>query len=165
MRKLTVRAKSLGALGGALVMVAIATAAVAGIERGGDDAADPIRLISVDAPTLAEGGITLLPTMGSSLISAEAATKAAEERFRGRKANEAKFVHCVTTNQDNPLNQDCWIVSLQPDGIFASSPAPPSDAPVPGGASKLKEATYMVVLIDPATSEVLLAQAGAPGQP
>jgi hypothetical protein len=71
-----------------------------------------------------------------------------------RPVREAKFVRCSVANEDPPIDRDCWAVSLAPNELFSHGP--------PG--TKLRPASYLLVLVDPLTSKVMLAQGGAPGE-
>ncbi len=131
-------------------MAAVAGGAGAPASRG----PNPVAFTHVDVATLAEAGIQLLPATSASRIAAVEAEKVAQAAFSQRDLRETKFVRCIVANEDPAVDRDCWAVSLVPTELFSHGP--------PG--TKIKAASYLLVLVDPVTRVVLLAQAGAPGQ-
>lgn len=103
----------------------------------------------VSSSVLAARGLDLtVPTASSSAVAGAAAASAASQTFDGAAVLESHFAHCVAPGG---VDQDCWAVSLDPSGFHSH----------PLDGSKPITATYMIVLVDPATGQILHAQDGA----
>lgn len=83
------------------------------------------------------------------------AQTAASRAFDGATVRESFFAHCVSLN----IDQDCWAVSLDPTTFAAKLPGPPTNSLSSATRSSL---SYLIVLIDPGSGDVLTALWGGP---
>lgn len=118
------------------------------------NAPTPVAFGDVSSTVLAARGIDLtVPTTSSASAAADTtavgatAASAASDAFGGATVLESHFANCVALGG---VDQDCWAISLDPSGFHSH----PMDGSTP------TTATYMVVLVDPATDQILHAQAG-----
>jgi hypothetical protein len=115
----------------------------------------PVLLTAVPPSVLLADGISLTQpntASGATATAQAAATTAAQQQLNGNAVEEIKYAHCSVTNEAPPVNEDCWVVSLDPSGF--TSHGPEGSTPIP--------ATYLVALVDPNTDNVILAEAGKP---
>jgi len=134
----------------ALAMVVIAAGAVLALSIPSGRSSGPNPAVSfstIPAEKLAVNGIILSAAQGAmaSDASGGAAAEAASSALGGRAILESHYAHCVDTQRVPAVSEDCWAVSLDPQGITSN---PPPGAPV-------QQATYVLVLIDPANDSVI----------
>lgn len=139
------------------VVLAVASGVVAleTATAGKSSTTPSVPFTTVSAAKLALGGITLSPPQNTAAPTAadgQAAAAAASKFYGGRTVLEYHFVHCVDTQKAPALSQDCWAVSLDPTGIAFDGPE---------GSSTSQDASYLLVLIDPATDSFIEGQSGA----
>lgn len=107
---------------------------------------------TVTPAQLAPAGVTLSDPTSSlngavSLSSAESAASAAF----GASVREIHAMHCVDTTAVPNIDQDCYVVSVDPSKVplMSSSVMPAPDPPV-----------WAIVLVDPSTGKVIESRAG-----
>lgn len=111
----------------------------------------PVTVADISPVALSSRGIDLtVPTASSSAAAGVAAAAAASAAFGGAAAIESNFAHCVAPGG---VDQDCWAISLDPSRFHSDPP--------PGSTTPPITATYMIVLVDPTTDQVLHSQDGA----
>lgn len=105
------------------------------------------------ASQAAASGITLSApqTPTPSAADAEAAIAAASRAYSDYPLKSYRFAHCVDDQRAPRLDQDCWAVFLNPEGETSSGPA----------GSQSQKATYLLVLVDPSTDQVIEADSGS----
>lgn len=144
------------------VLVAVSGAVAFKSAKTGRSSTTPtVPFSTVSAAKLAVGGISLSPPQSNvspSAADGQAAAAAASTFYGGRNVLEYHFVHCVDAQKAPVLSQDCWAVSLDPTGLGFSGPEGPSTNQQ---ASTTQQASYLLVLIDPATDSFIEAQSGA----
>jgi hypothetical protein len=116
----------------------------------------PISFAAVAPEVLEAAGINLTEPQNpsapaGSAASGKTAAAAASKAFGGAAVRESHFAHCNVANAAPPIDEDCWAISLDPSGFHSHGPATTTIA-----------ATYLIVLIDPATGQALLGESGAP---
>lgn len=100
---------------------------------------------NVPASVLASTGLALTPPQASPPMSEAAAAALATKAGGGQSVLEAQYAHCSVPGKVPPINQDCWAFSLNPGGLTSLDGVP---------------ATWLLVLIDPASGDVLLTRYG-----
>ena len=109
----------------------------------------PVGFADVSSTVLAARGMNLTaPTTPSTDAAGAAAANAASNAFGGAAVRELHFANCVAPGG---VDRECWAISLDPSGFHSH----PMDGSTP------ITATYMIVLVDPTTDQILHAQAGA----
>jgi hypothetical protein len=108
---------------------------------------------TVSAGKLAVVGIALTVPAGQtpSAAAGHAAAAAASKAFGGKAVLEYHYAHCVDTQSAPHVNEDCWAVSLDPSGLGSGGPR----------GAEPQGATYLLVLVDPATDTVIRAADGS----
>ena len=98
-------------------------------------------------------GITLTTpeTPTPPAAEANAAVAAATHAYPDHPVVSYQFAHCVDSQRVPRLDEDCWAVFLNPGNEMSSGP--------PG--SKSQKATYLLVLVNPSTDQVIEADSGA----
>jgi hypothetical protein len=103
-----------------------------------------------------------LVTLTPAIAPADAATSgpaaiSAAEAFQGAKALTEQYMHCSDTSMTPALDEDCWVVSIDPTGM-----TDPSGGPAPAASGQQQALSpaplqYDLVLVDPATGKVIEA--------
>lgn len=108
------------------------------------------------APTpsqMAGSGVTLsspVSPIPAGAASTATADSAASSYFGGVSVRAEQYMHCTDTDAVPNINQDCYVVSVDPSAV-----------PLMGSPQVMpKPATWAIVLIDPATGNVIEAKAG-----
>jgi hypothetical protein len=124
------------------------------------EAPSPAQLVpfaTLSSSLLEESGVTLTETQAtpSSAVAVASSGRAAQiaSAEMGRTAREIHFAYCNDPGTAPPISEDCWAVSLDPSGFHSHGPV----------GSAIRDASYLLVLIDPSTGNVLLRQAGGTG--
>ncbi|HEY3945595.1 MAG TPA: hypothetical protein VGL78_10240 [Solirubrobacteraceae bacterium] len=108
-----------------------------------------VPIAGVSADTLAQAGITLQQPLGAVPAGAKDTAASAAQQFAGGAAiRDEQFAHCVAPGAS--IDEDCWAVSLDPSGFHANGPA------------TIRQATYLVVLVDPTSGNALIGADGTP---
>ena len=115
---------------------------------------------NVTASQLASQGVTLSPVAAPAALttSATGAANAASTFQGGNQALvQPQYMHCVDTTREPALDQDCWVVSIDPAGMTA--PGGAVAGTVSSGASSIP-IQYDIVFIDPSNGKVIEATLG-----
>jgi hypothetical protein len=123
---------------------------------------------NVTPSQLGAQGVTLTPASQTGVaVSAEAAGSAATSFQGGNAAMVApQYMHCVDTARIPALDEDCWVVSINPKGLTAPSgaldpgqaygnPVPPSMAGSTAEGSQPIPLGWDLVFVDPTGGQVI----------
>ncbi len=116
---------------------------------------------NVTASQLASQGVTVSPVASPATLptSATVAANAASAFQGGNQALvQPQYMHCVDTTAQPPLDQDCWVVSIDPSGMTA--PGGAVAGTVSSGASSSIPIHWDVVFVDPSSGKVIEATLG-----
>jgi|SRR5579885_847218 len=100
---------------------------------------------NIPASVLISTGLTLQPPQSTAPMTEATASAIATKAGGGQAVLGAQYAHCVVPGKVPPVDQDCWAFSLDPNGLTSTTGVP---------------ATWFVVLVDPATGNVLLSRFG-----
>lgn len=116
---------------------------------------------NVSPDQLAGQGVTLTPVAASAAPGTSATSAAAAaSSFEGNDPTltSPQYMHCVDTTRVPEINQDCWVVSIDPKGISAPIGGL---AMAPGYSSPSTSALqYDIVFVDPSSGQVIEATLG-----
>ena len=128
--------------------MAVAAGAVFAFTTASAQSGTAVTFATIPTQKLAAVGVTLSAPQGPipSAAAGEAAAIAAT-RALGNKVLEYHYAYC--TDSETALAEDCWAVSLDPEGLRGGGT--PLIVPSP--------ATYLLIFIDPATDAEIEAVA------
>ena len=113
-----------------------------------------MELANAPAAVLAARGIALDEPSSSPSVDEATAAAIASAAVGGKNVLEALYVHLRDVARNPPLDQDCWVLSLDPAGF---------------SSTRGDLAEYVFAVVDPVTGEVLErgwgASAGQAGPP
>ena len=109
-----------------------------------------VEFANISADVLAARGIALDEAAASPLMSEVEAAAIARGAAGGNAVLEAHYAHCRNVSKNPPIDQDCWVFSLDPTGLRS----------LRGGIA----ADYLLVVVDPVSGDVLHTGYGAPGR-
>lgn len=109
-----------------------------------------VTVADISPAALSSRGIELTVSATTSTVAAGAAAAVAASNAFDAPVIESHFAHCVAPGG---VDQDCWAISLDPSSFQSGSTPGSTDPPI--------QATYMIVLVDPASDQILHSQDGA----
>jgi hypothetical protein len=122
----------------------------------GGKSGTPFAFTTVTASQLASDGVSLSDPQSAApaaAVSSQAVAQAASAYEGGAAVREVHYMHCVDAWARNPsINQDCYAVSLDPSNVV--------ELGSPLLKAQPKPATWEVVMVDPATGNVIDDRAG-----
>ena len=147
-----------------LVGVAVAGSIASALAAIGQSAAFPFK--SVTAAELARGGVRVsAATPPADLPTTAAEAAAAVRRLQGRRVLEVRYVRCVDSLKAPTLDQDCWAVSIDRQGLM--TPDGPGLAPSKGAKVRprpkirYEKIRYDLAFVDADTGNVIEARLGS----
>jgi hypothetical protein len=72
---------------------------------------------------------------------------------------DAQYMHCVDTTRAPAIDQDCWVVSIDPGGMKAPGGMIGLAQPSAGSSNGIS-LSYDIVFIDPASGQPIEATLG-----
>jgi hypothetical protein len=129
-----------------LASVVVAVGAALGLFFGlaGNGQSDAWPFPSVPSADLAAQGVTLAPvTEPDSLPTSASAAAQVASRQQGKPVLGEAYMHCIDTTRVPAIDEDCWVVSLDPGGE-TNTPAP--------GFSPIA-IKWIVAFVDPVTGK------------
>jgi hypothetical protein len=109
-----------------------------------------VEFANVSEDVLAARGIALDEPRSSPPITEADAAAIASGTAGGQAVLEAHYAHCRVVSKSPPVDQDCWVFSLDPAGLSSMHGGVPAD--------------YFLVMVDPVSCEVVLQSYGAAGR-
>lgn len=124
------------------------------VTAGGHSAStgNPVTVAGVSPATVSGDGLDITAAQTPTpATGAQAAASVASQRYGGRSVIDEQYAHCIESVYVPPVDQDCWVVALDPSGMVTSSL----------GSNPSQPLRYFFALIDP-TTDRFIGGVGAP---